>query len=526
MPLLPLDLILTVGSAIGAFVLALVVLSRNKWATGGVLFGLCALSLALWTSADWFLRMQGTALPFQILFWKLLFNVSVCFGPGLAIHLATHISHRGFRYSVPLVYLVGLGGCFAFVLGLGLSFFGAPLNESQSWLVGGAFLAFVAHVIAIFLVAIFLYPIIFSSREPLLERRRAAYGSIVLMLFLIAGSLQVMIGPIPTGLVLSALTSLFLLTSLAAFVRAAFLDIELGSLDPFLLLLTVFGILLLLRSRDAAEALVTLVGLIAVGAFGMFAIKTVGSEKRKRLLLEQANRELKMLEAAKSDFVDMVAHQLRTPLGGIRASSAMLSEGDYGSLPEKARTATRLIEDAATRLISLADTFLSMSRVEVGLYRTRRTATDVRKEICAVTDEMRISASAKHLTLECVVDPAVPSTVKIDADALRNALFNVIDNAIKYTDQGSVQVTAKHVGETLTVEICDTGLGMTSDELHDLFKKFHRGKTGRSHATDGTGLGLYVVRRLLEAAGGHITASSDGVGKGSVFCVVLPIDLD
>lgn len=524
MPLLPLDLLLTVGSAAAVFVLGLVVWSRNKWATGSVLYGLCALSLSLWTSSDWFLSMQTTALPFQVFLWKLLFNISVCFGPAIAMHIAAFISHRKFQRDVPLIYILGIVSGATLVSGLLAPLIGEVSSIANPLMIGGAALAFIGYVGAGFFVASQLYPLIFSTSISTLERRRAAYGIILLLLFILSGSLQLVVGPLPTGLVLPALTVSFLVLSLAAFVRASFLDVELASLEPFLLFLTAFAVVLMLRSHDLSDAVITIIGFVAVAAFGAMAVKAVSSEKQKRILLEQTNRDLKVLEEAKGDFVDMVAHQLRTPLGGIRASSAMLVEGDYGALPEKARTAVALIEDAATRLLSLADTFLSMSRVEVGMYKTRRSEADIRKEVSNVIDEMSVSARSKQLALESSVDDDVPGTVRVDKDALRNALFNLIDNAIKYTDKGEVSVSV-HVSDSLLIaEVRDTGFGMTSEELRDLFKKFHRGDVGRSHAMDGTGLGLYVVRRLIEAAGGRISAASEGTGKGSVFTVTLPID--
>jgi len=384
-------------------------------------------------------------------------------------------------------------------------------------------MALFVYIGALFFVAIQLYPIIFSTVVSVIDRRRAVYGTLILVLFLTAGAFQLVIGPIPTGLVVSAITSLFLILSLAAFVRVSFLGVTFSSLESFLFLLVVFGIILLLRSQGWVEATVILVGIIIVGAFGFMAVMTVDSEHRRRLLVEQTNRKLTVLEAAKSDFVDMVAHQLRTPLGGIRAASSMLVDGDYGTLPDKARAAVTLIEDTANQLLSRAESFLSMSRLDVGIYRGKRVSTDVRAEISQAIDEMRSSATAKRITLEANIEPGIPQNILIDKEALRNALFNLIDNAIKYTDAGSVHVHIRSTKHTVEFEVSDTGFGMDTEELHDLFKKFHRGSVGRSHAMDGTGLGLYIVRKLVEAAGGHISASSNGPGTGASFAVVLPI---
>lgn len=522
MPLLPLDLILTVGSAAAAFILGFVVWSRNKWATGGLLYGLMAMSLALWTSADWFVSLQSTALPLQIFLWKLLFYAGVCYGSAFAMHGATCVSRHRPSRECSLAYAACTVAYASLAFGFILPVLGYSLALSEPFLVGGATLAFLLYVGAVFFIAVRLYPQMFSAASSVLERRRAAYGAVLFLLYIAAGALQVVVGPTAAGLTVPLLTTAFVILSLAAFLRASFLDVFIGPLETFLLLLTAFAVVLLLRSRTMEEAAVTLIGSVAVGTFGLLAVRTVRGERMKRVLLEEANRKLQVLEEARKDFVDMVAHQLRTPLGGIRASASMLANGDYGDVPDKARQAATLIEDSATRLLSHAETFLNMSRLEVGEYESRRVETDVRRELARITEEMRTFATTKQLSIAFSVQDDVPAFLRMDVEVLQNALFNLLDNAIKYTDRGGVTVSCRPRGGMLEFDVTDTGAGMGQEELRDLFKKFHRGDAARSHAQDGTGLGLYVVKRLVEAAGGRISASSPGPEEGSVFRFTLP----
>jgi len=199
MPLLPLDLILTVGSATAAFVLGIVVWSRNRWAAGSILFVFIAFSLSLWTSSDWFVILESTALPFQVLLWKLLFNASVCFGPALAVHLASIIARRRVWRDIRLVYLLSIISFSILISGIVAPVFGITNAPFQPLLSAGAAMALFVYIGALFFVAIQLYPIIFSTVVSVIDRRRAVYGTLILVLFLTAGAFQLVIGPIPTG---------------------------------------------------------------------------------------------------------------------------------------------------------------------------------------------------------------------------------------------------------------------------------------------------------------------------------------
>jgi len=106
-----------------------------------------------------------------------------------------------------------------------------------------------------------------------------------------------------------------------------------------------------------------------------------------------------------------------------------------------------------------------------------------------------------------------------------NAVYNVLDNAVKYTDVGVITIEATYQHQLLRIRITDTGTGLSDEDKRTLFQKFSRGEEARRRVTDGTGLGLYVARKLVEELGGSITASSPGPGKGSTFCIELPARL-
>lgn len=521
MPLLPLELILTVAVSAAVFVLGLMVWARNKWAIGNLLYGLMAISLSLWTSADWFVHLQSTALPLQVFIWKLLFYLCVALGPALACHAAATVARRPRLRQVTALYAFGFVIFIATALGFTANLL-LPMLDAAPLLTVVAGGGLVLYGLSVVLVALEVYPVLYARKTVVLERRRAAYAAVILVPFLLAGALQFIVSPWPTGFFMPFLATWFLMMSLLAFIRARFLDVDFPPLEAFSLFLAAFAAVIILRSRDLAEALVAFGGSVAVGIFGLVAVHVVRSERQKRQVLEETNRQLKLVEEAKSDFIDMVAHQLRGPLGGIRASASMLKTGDYGELPAKAKTAASLIGDSAERLLSLADMYLNASRLDVGTYESLQVAVNLRTELRSIVDEMASAAAAKNLHLTASIAQDIPEIVLLDVEALRHVLFNLLDNAIKYTDAGEIELRCVGDGGFLIIQVKDTGLGLTREEISQLFRKFHRGKNGHARSVDGTGLGLFIVKRLLEAAGGSISVESAGTGKGSAFRARLP----
>ena len=192
-------------------------------------------------------------------------------------------------------------------------------------------------------------------------------------------------------------------------------------------------------------------------------------------------------------------HQLRSPIGALRSIAAMLLDGSYGELPEKAKNAVALIEHSSTRMLLTAESMLDESP-------SIRTRLDLKKEILFLVEELRVTATPKHLTLETAFDASVPETVLIDALALRNGVWNLVDNAIKYTDAGSIHVAVRAQEGKCVISVQDTGRGMSQEEISK------------------PGTGLVVVRRLAEAAGGSVTLESAGEGKGSTALLTLQVE--
>lgn len=216
----------------------------------------------------------------------------------------------------------------------------------------------------------------------------------------------------------------------------------------------------------------------------------------------------------------MVAHQLRSPLGGIRSASDMLINGDYGKLPAKAREILLLIKQSSERLLSFSETSLNAARLDSGAFKPLAVQLDPKMEIRMLVNESSLLAKGKGIELTAELHD-LPVSVSVDRDILRNIIFNLIDNAIKFTDHGKVVIEAFVEKKKLYISVRDTGAGLTASDVKHMFTRFYRGKDHAQHP--GIGLGLYVAKQLAEVAGGGITVSSQGSNKGTNFEVVLPI---
>jgi signal transduction histidine kinase len=236
-----------------------------------------------------------------------------------------------------------------------------------------------------------------------------------------------------------------------------------------------------------------------------------------------ANEQLKKLDAAKSDFISIASHQLRTPLTAIKGYISMILEGDFGKLTDNEKVSLEKVFDSNERLIHLVEDLLNVSRIESGKIQYNLSDTQLEKTVASVVDELSNNAKKKELKL-IYHNPAKPlAKLNIDEEKIRQVIMNLIDNAIKYTKKGQIKVAIRQTEHNILFSVADTGMGIRKEDQANLFKKFSRG-TGTSLVhTEGTGLGLYVAREMIGAHQGKIWAESEGENKGTKFSFKLPL---
>jgi signal transduction histidine kinase len=181
-----------------------------------------------------------------------------------------------------------------------------------------------------------------------------------------------------------------------------------------------------------------------------------------------------------------------------------------------------LVAHTTARLIALIDTYLNSTRLDLGSFELNPKLTDLRKEVEELVAVMTPLAALKHLTVKLDMAKNFPQVI-VDGNIVSNIIFNLLDNGIAYTDRGSINVHIMLDDHTLRIEVRDTGVGMRPEEAGKLFQKFQRGVMGEERRHKGTGLGLFLVKRLVETAGGTVEAESAGPGKGSTFTARVPV---
>lgn len=313
-----------------------------------------------------------------------------------------------------------------------------------------------------------------------------------------------------------------------AIVKHHLMDIKVIATELLTALIVLVLLIEFLLSKSPAEFALRGVFLVAVSFIGYLLIKSVLREVHQREQLEEltkqleiANKELERLDQAKSEFLSMASHQLRTPLTAIKGYSSMLLDGTFGPVVGKVKEGVDKVYQSTERMVALVNDLLDTSRLESGRMIFTFVETDLGEITKSVCDELMPKAQEKSLTIRCIVNGGTPK-VFVDQMKIRQVLINFVDNALKYSDTGIVEVKLEQKGEEVVFSVHDNGWGMTPEEMGFLFKKFSRGR-GDTSQIKGTGLGLYVARRLAEAHGGRVWAESPGKGQGSTFLLALKI---
>jgi len=239
------------------------------------------------------------------------------------------------------------------------------------------------------------------------------------------------------------------------------------------------------------------------------------------LAINSMCEKLKTVDKMKSDFFSTMAHELRTPLTSIKEGTSLLLEGVGGGTTETQKKLLKIIAVESHRLIDLVNASLDLSKIEAGMMTFNFTPAEISPLLQRVVTEVRPWAMAKGVRVEVHGPPGLP-LVPMDTERILQVLRNLLGNAIKFTpDGGTVNVLTRHEGKKVFVTVRDTGIGISKENLTDIFEKYRQGDSGRSEYIKGTGLGLAIVKHIVTAHGGSIWAESDP-GQGSSFTFFLP----
>lgn len=228
------------------------------------------------------------------------------------------------------------------------------------------------------------------------------------------------------------------------------------------------------------------------------------------------------VDRMKSEFISLASHQLRTPLSAIKTYSHMLADGYMGKLNKTQKQSLATILSASNRMNELISTLLNITRIESGTIAVTRKLVSVDRLIHEILPELALMAEAKSITLSYNLQGEASPRLKTDPLLVKEIVMNLTSNAIKYTpDGGTVAITLKPRNDDVIIAVHDSGWGIPLEDQAQIFSKFFRAGNISRKETTGTGLGLYLVRGLLDALGGRIWfESTENVGTD--FSVSLP----
>jgi len=289
-----------------------------------------------------------------------------------------------------------------------------------------------------------------------------------------------------------------------------------------------FMVMQIFFSQTIWDVIVRTIFSVIVAIFGVLLVKSVRTEINRREevttlahSLEKANLRLQEIDRQKTDFLSIASHQLRTPLSIAKGYIELIQDGAYGGITKKTNEILDVMNDSNEHLVKLVDEFLDITRIEQGRTKFSFADKDLNKLTEGVVKEL--SSRAQDSGLKLVWKPQKNLVnINMDEEKVRHVIFNFVDNAIKYSNKGSIVISSEKEKRGITIRVKDKGFGFGKEDDANFFQKFYRGKNVEGTNVTGTGLGLYVCRKFIESHSGHVWAKSSGLGKGSEFGFWLP----
>jgi signal transduction histidine kinase len=380
-----------------------------------------------------------------------------------------------------------------------------------------------------FLIFLFwLLSFFIGSYFKIFENVRALYSLILVGIFLILNGFFYFFLPgnflKKEHLLMGPISSLFLIFFEGLTTSIPFLEVRIFLNE--ILMLAIFGTLFFLIFSISESYL----QILAIAIFFLFLIfslyfmKILFEESKRRREMERILKEERELAEAKDQFILAIQHHLRTPLGPVKGYLERILEGTYGReenpmIREKLSEIKKLVDG----LYSLVETLLDIQELKLKKEKLNLEDCQIENLIESVVEELLPFAQEKGLYLN--YEKVKLPTIKVDKKRIREAIWNLVDNAIKYTRSGGVKISTKIENGKLKIVVSDTGIGMEKEEIEKFLegKIFERGKEAKKMYGPGKGIGLALAVEFVKAHGGKILAKSEGFGKGSIFWIELPI---
>lgn len=320
----------------------------------------------------------------------------------------------------------------------------------------------------------------------------------------------------------------FVLFLAYAIIRYNALDVKVITAEVVISMLNLVVLFEVFFSKSYPEMALRALAFTLVLIFSIILVKSVKKEIQRReevaLLaasLEEANGHLLEMDRQKTEFLSIAAHQLRTPITIFKGYIDMLEDKRCGHLSAEGKSVIRKMNEVAVNMTKLTDEFLDITHIELGREDFCFCSEDLNSLVSEIVAELSEQAEKKNLKIQWSPN----NTLKADFDSgkIKHAIFNFIDNAIRYSEKGTIKIKTGKEDGGVVLRVEDDGVGFGREDQGKFFQKFYRGHNVKGINVNGTGLGLFVCRKFIEAHGGRIWAKSDGLGKGSEFGFWLPL---
>lgn len=320
--------------------------------------------------------------------------------------------------------------------------------------------------------------------------------------------------------------SLIMVASLGyAVIKHHLFNVKVISTEILTFSLIFFILVRTITSDNVQDQIVNGLLLLIVSIFGILLVRSVIKEVEIREQIEKlaeelkdANEQLKKMDKQKSEFINLASHQLRGPVASLKGYSSMILEGSYGPISKKIEGVVTRLSQSSNALALIIDDFLNLSRIERGKIEFNFTEGNLKEVVDSAVEELKQKALDKKLKLTFTAKKG-NYILNMDAEKVRQIVSNLIDNSIKYTPKGSIKVHLSEDAGKVLLEVTDTGIGVPPQDMDKLFKKFSRLANANEENIQGTGLGLYLAKEVMNAHNGKIWIESEGQDKGSSFFV-------
>lgn len=505
---------------------------KNPKALYNSLFGLLSLAFAIW-SYGWYLLITGGGNETTLLLFARILILGSTFIPVIFLHWVLSVLdlHKKRKFLLFLSYLITL--------------FFASFSFSNLYIVGvyktelGLYWPISGPYYSIFLIIGYGCFVLYAIFELLRHLHKEQGEKRYQMVYIIIGSILGFGGgamnfPLMYKINLFEPLTIFLMTASPFVLSYAALKYNLMNTKViagqfFVGAINLLFLINLLQSESVSNFYLNLLLLVFVLIFSFIFIKSISKEVKMRKQveilakdLEDANVKLTEASRQKSEFLSIASHQFRSPLAAIKGYASLILEGSYGNVGEKIKQPIKNMFDSTNNLALIVDDFLNVSRIEQGRMEYKFENAKVNEIIENVINEMKPSIDESGLKFSFDYDKNEKFDANVDTSKFRQVITNLVDNALKYTKSGWLKLELNKTKEgKILLKISDSGVGIPKNELPNLFTLFKRAGNANKVNVKGTGLGLYIVKKIIEAHNGKVWVESEGEGKGAQFYVEI-----